>query len=105
MTGSENHMGEKDALAALLSSIAYATCPTSDRLAEQVIAGGWRQPQIEQIMEVLNTHRWESMGVSSVSCECGEICYGDESLTQFPADEAFRRHVAEQVYSSEEGRS
>lgn len=51
----------------------------------------------EKIMQVMDVHRWKSMGVSSVQCECGEVCYGDESLTQFPADEAFRRHVADEV--------
>lgn len=48
-------------------------------------------------MAALDAHRWKSMGVASVQCECGAILYGDESLTQFPADEAFRRHVAESV--------
>lgn len=52
---------------------------------------------IDRIAEVLNVHRWKSMGVSSVECECGEICYGNDSLTQFPADEAFRAHVAVEV--------
>ena len=51
----------------------------------------------EKIMAVMDEHRWKSMGVSSVQCECGQVCYGDESLTQFPADEAFRRHVAAEV--------
>jgi hypothetical protein len=38
---------------------------------------------------VLGVHRWKSMGVASVECECGDILYGDES-----ADEAFREHLA-----------
>ena len=49
---------------------------------------------VEKVAEVLNVHRWKSMGVASVECECGEILYGPEGLTQFPADEAFRLHVA-----------
>lgn len=49
------------------------------------------------IERVLDIHRWKSMGVSSVQCECGEILYGDGSLTQFPADEAFRAHVAAEI--------
>lgn len=55
---------------------------------------------IDAFAEVLNVHRWKSMGVSSVQCECGEVLYGDESLTQFPADEAFRRHVAVHLAAS-----
>lgn len=57
-------------------------------------------PETDAIMAVLDAHRWKSMGVSSVECECGQILYGqgdDEPLTQFPADEAFRRHVAAEV--------
>ena len=52
----------------------------------------------ETLEGVLDVHRWKSMGVASVECECGEIVHGSDSLTQFPADEAFRTHVAaEQV--------
>ena len=50
----------------------------------------------EQVMAVLDEHRWKSMGVSSVDCECGAILYGP-GLTQFPADEAFRRHIAAHI--------
>jgi hypothetical protein len=55
---------------------------------------------IDRIAEVLNVHRWKSMGVASVECECGKvISQGAESptLTAFPADEAFRRHIAAEV--------
>ncbi len=52
---------------------------------------------IEAAAELLSVHRWKSMGVASVECKCGEILYGDSSLTQFPADEAFRKHLAEAV--------
>lgn len=51
----------------------------------------------EAIAEVLSVHRWKSMGVASVECECGAILYGDDKLTQFPADEAFRDHIADAV--------
>ena len=46
------------------------------------------------MMAAVATHRWKSMGVASVECECGAILHGAETLTQFPADEAFRRHLA-----------
>lgn len=55
---------------------------------------------IDRIAEVLNVHRWKSMGVRSVECECGEvISQGADTLTLggFPADEAFRRHIAAEV--------
>lgn len=52
---------------------------------------------VEEIMQVLDEHRWNTMGVDTVECACGEIIQGDGSLTQFPADEAFRRHVAERI--------
>lgn len=55
---------------------------------------------IDRITEVLNVHRWKSMGVRSVECECGKvISQGAETLTLtgFPADEAFRRHIAAEV--------
>lgn len=53
--------------------------------------------RIATVVDVLDAHRWKTMGVASVECECGEILYGDESLTQFPADEAFRSHLARAV--------
>lgn len=53
--------------------------------------------RIATVADVLDAHRWKTMGVASVECECGEILYGDESLTQFPADEAFRSHLARAV--------
>lgn len=55
------------------------------------------QPSREDIAQVFDTHRWKSMGVTSVECECGEILYGDHNLTKFPADDAFRAHLAEGV--------
>lgn len=48
----------------------------------------------ERIMQALAVHRWKTMGVSSVECECGQVVTGPEGLTEFPADEAFRRHIA-----------
>ena len=50
---------------------------------------------IEAAIAAFATHRWKSMGVASVECECGAILYGAGNLTQFPADAAFRRHLAE----------
>lgn len=50
----------------------------------------------------LNVHRWKSMGISSVECECGTILHGDDSLTRFPADDAFRRHIALAVLAAVE---
>jgi hypothetical protein len=52
---------------------------------------------VEQAMGVLDTHRWRTMGVGSVECECGAIIVGDDSLTGFPADEAYRRHIATEL--------
>lgn len=49
----------------------------------------------EAAADVLSVHRWKSMGVASVECECGEILYGNDRMTQFPADEAFRKHLAD----------
>lgn len=57
------------------------------------------EEDVTRIAEVLDAHRWKSMGVSSVECECGAILYGP-GLTQFPADEAFRRHVATHVIAA-----
>jgi hypothetical protein len=45
--------------------------------------------------EALAVHRWKSMGVASAECECGAILYGDAD--PFPADEAFRTHLAGQI--------
>lgn len=63
-----------------------------------------REQLVEKAATVLAEHRWKSMGVSSVQCECGEILYGDGSMTFFPADEAFRRHIAETVLDALEPR-
>lgn len=43
--------------------------------------------------EALAVHRWKTMGVRSVECECGAVRYGDAD--PFPADVAFRVHLAE----------
>jgi hypothetical protein len=45
--------------------------------------------------EALAVHRWKSMGVSSAECECGAVLHGDAD--PFPADEAFRAHLAAAV--------
>ena len=47
-----------------------------------------------------SVHRWKSMGTASVECECGEVLYGPGNLTQFPADEAFRRHLADAMLAA-----
>lgn len=58
--------------------------------------------------EAIGAHRWKSMGTASVECECGEIIHGQSialgpsfdpdgpgyETAAFPADEAFRRHLA-----------
>jgi hypothetical protein len=45
--------------------------------------------------EALAVHRWKSMGVASAECECGTIVHGDAD--PFPADEAFRAHLASEI--------
>lgn len=50
--------------------------------------------EVEAAAGALGVHRWKSFSVSSVECECGEILHGDPSLISFPADEAFREHLA-----------
>lgn len=55
---------------------------------------------VQTVAEVLGVHRWKSMGVTSVKCECGEILYepdADVTLTSFPADKVFRTHIASAV--------
>lgn len=49
---------------------------------------------IEQAAELLSVHRWKSMGLNTVECECGAILSGGMELTGFPADQAFRDHIA-----------
>jgi hypothetical protein len=64
------------------------------------MSGVEQSPETAQIMAVLDKHRWKTMSPTSVECECGVILYpaqGDEPLTQFPADESFRWHVAAEV--------
>jgi len=52
------------------------------------------QPSEEAIAEAINVHRWKDMGIDWCSCECGEVLRGDGSLAAFPADAAFRMHLA-----------
>ena len=62
------------------------------------VPAGQHAPPAEAItaaMAALATHRWKTMGVASVECECGVIISGQKDLTEFPADEAFRRHLAQ----------
>jgi len=49
--------------------------------------------RVPAAMNALAVHRWKTMGTGSVECECGEVVHGDAD--PFPADEAFRRHLAE----------
>lgn len=51
----------------------------------------------DKIMKVLDYHRWKTMRVDTVQCECGIILKGPDTLAEFPADEAFRRHLANEV--------
>lgn len=51
----------------------------------------------DALVEVLGAHRWKDMGIDWCSCECGAILRGDASLTGFPADNAFREHVADAI--------
>ena len=51
----------------------------------------------DQIAWVLGEHRWKSMGSTSVECECGEVVLGEAS--PFPADGAFRGHLADEILS------
>lgn len=61
-------------------------------------------PSVESVAKVLDIHRWQTMGVTSVQCECGEIIHGDSSLTAFPADQAFREHIAQAILALIVGR-
>ena len=54
-------------------------------------------PTEAEVAEVFDQHRRKSMGVASVTCECGEILHGDDNMTQFSADEAFRLHMASHI--------
>lgn len=56
--------------------------------------------QIEAGATSLDTHRWKTMGVNTVECECGEVLgdlVEDAALRTFPADEVFRAHLAHSV--------
>ena len=61
------------------------------------------QPSVDLVAKVLDIHRWQTMGVTSVQCECGEIIHGDSSLTAFP-DQAFREHIAQAILALIVGR-
>ena len=60
---------------------------------------------VEAATQALGVHRWKTMGVNTVECECGEIIglpdaestgdlIEDSILQAFPADLAFRKHIA-----------
>ena len=58
-----------------------------------------RPSRLAVVMTVLDRHRWSSMGPSMVQCECGAVVTGpaNPNLTRFPADQAFREHMAREV--------
>lgn len=69
------------------------------------LAGHWQirgtgvHSQRDNIAAVLAVHRWKNMSTRSVQCECGAVIFtalGAE-LTQFPADDAFRLHLADKI--------
>jgi hypothetical protein len=56
---------------------------------------------IASVVQVLDHHRWKTMGVDSVECECGAILTSTEPpLTRFPADEVFRLHMAQFIVAA-----
>ena len=106
MSERAEHSAEIDALVTKYQH--HASNPTSryvraaDVLADLRSLNATRaegQTAVSLVMTALDTHRWKSMGVSSVECECGGVLHGPDDLTEFPADEAFRRHVAAHVVS------
>lgn len=70
---------------------------------EFVKACAWQRSQpvdvtetmVGAVIAALGAHRWKTMGVGTVECECGEVMSGPGVLEgNFPADEAFRDHLA-----------
>jgi hypothetical protein len=64
------------------------------------------QPSREEVASAFDTHRWKTMGVRSVECECGAILHDPASqpLRMFPADRVFREHLADAILALFEGR-
>lgn len=60
---------------------------------------------VARAVEALGAHRWKTMGVGTVECECGAIIGSpdDTRLQGFPADEAFREHLARAVLEAAAG--
>lgn len=76
----------------------------------------WLEPsdaQVQAVAAALDIHRWKTMGVASVQCECGEVIELDPistgeaienaALQAFPADAAFRLHMARAALRAAEG--
>lgn len=70
------------------------------------------EAQVQAAAAALDVHRWKTMGVGSVECECGEVIgvekadtgdlIEDFALTAFPADAAFREHIARAMLAAVE---
>ena len=69
---------------------------------------------VDAATQALGVHRWKTMGVNTVECECGEIIglpdaertgdlIEDSILQAFPADLAFRKHLARVALEAAEG--
>jgi hypothetical protein len=52
---------------------------------------------VGQVVGALGVHRWKSMGVGTVECECGAVVTGE---WPHDSDEAFRWHLAHVVLDS-----
>lgn len=70
------------------------------------------EAQVQAAAAVLDVHRWKTMGVGTVECECGDVLsiergetgdlIEDFALTAFPADVAFRDHIARAILAAVE---
>lgn len=92
-------------LASALASSEHGDSPeprTADRRrADTALA--WLAGQEGLVASVLDLHRWSSMGTGTVLCECGALIQGDGDLRGFPADKAFRHHIAAAVLANLDG--
>lgn len=77
------------------------------QIVDRAIAALQGEPSeamVKAVAESLGVHRWKTMGVASLECECGEVlglepvntgdAIEDAALQAFPADLAFRQHLA-----------
>jgi hypothetical protein len=70
------------------------------------------EAQVQAAAAVLDVHRWKTMGLGTVECECGDVLSVDRAdtgdliedfvLTSFPADVAFREHIARAMLAAVE---